>query len=122
MRFNAVEINSSFYRPHQAGAYARWAASVPAGFRFSVKLPKAIAHEQSLRDCAPLGCLLVQLPPSLAFDAPTAQGFLAALRQRLALRLQRAADSGRQVAEGAAVDNALYVTQALARPAGVQPG
>ncbi|EGH32463.1 hypothetical protein PSYJA_27274, partial [Pseudomonas syringae pv. japonica str. M301072] len=24
-RFNAVEINSSFYRPHRAETYARWA-------------------------------------------------------------------------------------------------
>lgn len=96
-RLNAVEINSSFYRPHQAGTYARWAASVPADFRFSVKLPKTITHEQRLQGCAPLletflaqvanlgdklGCLLVQLPPSLAFDAPTARDFLATLRQR----------------------------------------
>src|SRR5579875_2042399 len=31
-RFNAVEINSSFYRPHQPKTYARWAASVPEDF------------------------------------------------------------------------------------------
>ena len=96
-RLTAVEINSSFYRPHQASTYARWADSVPPGFRFSVKLPKAITHERGLRDCgalldaflaqagglgARLGCLLVQLPPSLAFDAGVARAFLAALRQR----------------------------------------
>ena len=40
----AVEINSSFYRPHKPETYARWAASVPAGFRFSVKIPKDITH------------------------------------------------------------------------------
>ena len=28
-RFAAVEINSSFYRPHRPATYARWAASVP---------------------------------------------------------------------------------------------
>jgi len=96
-RLNAVEINSSFYRPHQPATYARWAASVPAHFRFSVKLPKAITHQRRLVDCAGLldgflaeagglgarlGCLLVQLPPSLAFDAAVAQEFLRALRQR----------------------------------------
>jgi uncharacterized protein YecE (DUF72 family) len=53
-RFNAVEINSSFYRPHQPATYERWAAAVPAGFRFSVKLPKTITHEKRLHDCAPL--------------------------------------------------------------------
>lgn len=96
-RFNAVEINSSFYRPHQTATYARWAASVPEYFRFSVKLPKTITHQQRLAGCAgllddflaqagalgkKLGCLLVQLPPSLAFDAAVAQEFLRALRQR----------------------------------------
>ena len=96
-RFNAVEINSSFYRPHQPGTYARWADSVPENFGFSVKLPKTITHQQRLLNCAPLldvflaqvsclgdrlGCLLVQLPPSLAFDAGTAAEFLRALRER----------------------------------------
>jgi uncharacterized protein YecE (DUF72 family) len=40
-RFNAVQINASFYEPHRPTTYARWAASVPMGFRFSVKLPRA---------------------------------------------------------------------------------
>ncbi len=30
-RLPMVEINSSFYRPHQPSTYARWAASVPEG-------------------------------------------------------------------------------------------
>jgi len=96
-RFNAVEINSSFYRPHQTATYARWAASVPDHFRFSVKLPKTITHQQRLVDCAGLldtflaeaaglgekiGCLLVQLPPSLAFDAALVRDFLRILRER----------------------------------------
>jgi len=96
-RFNAVEINSSFYRPHQPATYARWADSVPAHFRFAVKLPKTLTHEKRLRGGEDLldaflaqvgglgeklGCLLVQLPPSLAFDAASAGGFLAGLRQR----------------------------------------
>ena len=96
-RFDAVEINSSFYRPHAATTYARWAAQVPRDFRFSVKLPKAITHEAALRGCGPaltrfadevaglgrrLGGLLVQLPPSLVFDARVAGTFFAALRRR----------------------------------------
>ncbi|MEO5659933.1 MAG: DUF72 domain-containing protein [Polaromonas sp.] len=96
-RLNAVEINSSFYRPHQAATYARWAASVPQHFRFSVKLPRTITHQLRLRDCDALldtfvaqvgglgkrlGCLLVQLPPSLAFDSDSAARFLSALRER----------------------------------------
>jgi len=96
-RFNATEINSSFHRPHRRDTYARWAASVPAGFRFSVKLPRAITHDARLRGVGPeldrfasevdglgrkLAMLLVQLPPSLAFDARTASTFFAMLRRR----------------------------------------
>lgn len=53
-RLNAVEINSSFYRAHRSQTHARWAASVPEHFRFSVKLPKAITHEHRLQGCAGL--------------------------------------------------------------------
>ena len=96
-RFPAVEINSSFYRPHQPKTYARWAASVGERFRFAVKLPRAITHERRLGDVMPLldtflaevthladrlGCLLVQLPPSLAFGANAAALFLASFRAR----------------------------------------
>src|SRR5215210_4199150 len=45
----AAEINSSFHRPHAPATYAKWAASVPAGFRFAVKLPRVITHDQKLR-------------------------------------------------------------------------
>jgi uncharacterized protein YecE (DUF72 family) len=94
-RFTAVEINSSFYRPHSPATYARWAASVPTDFRFSVKVPRAITHDQRLvaTDVLlevflseatalgdKLGCLLVQLPPSLAYDAATAESFFIDVR------------------------------------------
>lgn len=94
---NAVEINTSFYRPHRRTTYERWAASVPDGFRFAVKLPKAATHSARLVDTAPildrfldevgglgdrLGPLLVQLPPKLAFDAAMADAFFLALRER----------------------------------------
>jgi uncharacterized protein YecE (DUF72 family) len=97
-RFDAVEINSSFYRPHAATTYARWASSVPRGFRFSVKLPKTITHDARLRAVGAaisrfadeiaglgtrLGGVLVQLPPSLTFDARLANSFFAALRRRI---------------------------------------
>jgi len=95
--FDCAEIDTSFYRPHRAATYARWAASTPAHFRFAVKLPKEITHVRALQDIeAPLdafidqagalgprlGCLLVQLAPSLAFDAETVDDFLTALRLR----------------------------------------
>ena len=58
-QLHAVEINSSFYRPHKPATYARWAASVPPEFRFAVKLPREITHERRLADVtAPLERLL----------------------------------------------------------------
>ncbi|WP_246795221.1 DUF72 domain-containing protein [Burkholderia perseverans] len=93
--FSSVEINSSFYRPHQPKTYARWAASTPDAFRFSVKMPRRISHELGLRDAdaalseflaqveplkEKLGCLLLQLPPGLVLDDATARRFFARLR------------------------------------------
>ncbi|HXV16839.1 MAG TPA: DUF72 domain-containing protein, partial [Gemmatimonadaceae bacterium] len=90
----AVEINSSFHRSHMADTYQRWAISVPEDFRFSVKLPKTITHvarlvgfEKDLQRFLgevnglgdKLGCLLVQLPPSLEFDPAVAEYFLTTL-------------------------------------------
>jgi uncharacterized protein YecE (DUF72 family) len=95
-RLPAAEINSSFYRPHQRKTYERWAASVPDNFRFSVKLPRSITQEHRLKDYdallsrflaesaglgAKLGVILVQLPPTLTYDADVAANFFAALRQ-----------------------------------------
>jgi uncharacterized protein YecE (DUF72 family) len=94
-RFACAEINSSFYRQHRRSTYERWAASVPADFRFAVKVPRAITHDQRLVAADVLldvfldearglgdrfGPLLVQLPPSLAFDAETVHEFFATLR------------------------------------------
>lgn len=96
-RFDAVEINSSFYRPHRPQTYERWAAAVPADFRFALKVPRTISHHARLRKAEPLldeflaqvapmghklGCLLLQLPPSLAFDGRVASTFFKRLRAR----------------------------------------
>jgi hypothetical protein len=93
-RFNAVEINSSFYRPHQRSTYARWAQVTPARFRFSVKAPRSITHEAGLRHCRAelrqfleeitglgqkLGVILVQTPAVLEFETRLAARFFAAL-------------------------------------------
>lgn len=96
-RFNAVEINSSFSRPHRRKTYERWAASVPEDFAFAVKAPRAITHEARLVGTkamldrfldeaaglgAKLGPLLFQLPPSLPFEGRGAGAFLRLLRAR----------------------------------------
>jgi uncharacterized protein YecE (DUF72 family) len=94
-RLNAAEINTSFYRPHAPAIYERWASAVPGPFRFAVKMPKLITHERALmrvRDPlirfvaeiaglgTKLGPLLVQLPPSFAFDARRVGRFCEVLR------------------------------------------
>ena len=94
--FRAVEINSTFHRAHRESTFARWAASVPPGFRFSVKMPRTITHDGKLvgtqalvraflGQLAPLGprlgCLLVQLPPKLELDPRRARTFFAHLRE-----------------------------------------
>ena len=134
----AVEINSSFYRPHRPQTYARWADSVPPGFRFSVKLPKRITHELGLIDFAEplasfveevgalqdrLGCILVQLPPGLAFDAAVAAEFLSALRQRFGCMLACEARHASWFAPPA-TDLLMRhaITRVIADPAPGQPG
>jgi uncharacterized protein YecE (DUF72 family) len=96
--FDATEVNSSFHRPHRTSTWAKWAASVPDGFRFAVKIPKTITHQARLvevealtarfaQEIAPLGAklalLLVQLPPKLRFDAGIAERFFTHLRQSI---------------------------------------
>ncbi|MEF7613050.1 DUF72 domain-containing protein [Aquincola sp. MAHUQ-54] len=87
---HCAEINTSFYRSHRPETYARWAAQTPPGFRFAVKLPRTITHDQRLRASRALltrfleevsglgdrlGVLLVQLPPSLVFEARPVRTF-----------------------------------------------
>jgi len=98
-RFPAVEINSSFYRPHRPSTYARRAAETPDDFMFAVKVPKEITLLHRLVDVADpfdrfldetaslgpkRGPLLVQLPPSLVFKADVAAGFFGGLRAKFA--------------------------------------
>lgn len=90
----ATEVDSTFYRPHRPATWERWGASVPPGFRFAVKLHREFTHLRRLRDSSglrdflegparlgpKLGPLLVQLPPSLAFEAAVADRFFEGLR------------------------------------------
>ncbi len=133
--FDCAEINSSFYRSHGPATYARWAGSTDADFKFSVKVPRTITHEQKLRRArVPLvrflgetsglgpqrGPLLVQLPPSLSFDARVAATFF---------RLVRSCHDGSVVCEprhpswfAAAATNALRryrIARVVADPAAV---
>ena len=42
-RLSTVELNGTFYRQPEVKTLERWAASVPDGFRFSVKAPRTIS-------------------------------------------------------------------------------
>ena len=92
---NCAEINSSFYRPHASTTYAKWRGSTPPDFRFAVKIPRTISHERKLHEAQEpfvaflaqtdgladkRGPLLLQLPPSLAFDRALVTTFFNAVR------------------------------------------
>ena len=95
--FACAEINSSFHRPHSANTYAKWAKCAPASFRFAVKIPETITHDQRLKRSRPAlerflhetgglgrkrGPLLVQLPPSLELHPRSATAFFTLVRER----------------------------------------
>jgi uncharacterized protein YecE (DUF72 family) len=78
-RMTAVEGNTTFYSQPDAKTIERWASTMPPGFRFCPKLPRAFSHQgklgpfaaeahQFLQTLAPLGDrlgpLFVQLPPT----------------------------------------------------------
>ena len=96
-RLDTVEINSSFYALPKAETVARWADTVAADFRFSVKAPQAISHharlaEKSAADVTALydvleclggkrGPVLFQLPPTMKKDLPRLREFIGRLPQ-----------------------------------------
>ena len=80
--FNAVEIDSTYYRTPSPLMVANWRKVTPQGFVFTAKFPKKITHELKLRDSLAqleryyksiselrekLGPLLIQLPPSFNY-------------------------------------------------------
>ena len=128
-RFNAVEINSSFYRSHRAKTYEKWASEVPPEFLFAVKLPRSITHHAKLLDIdellkqfagevegldSKLGCVLVQLPPSLEFNQLHAKFAFESLRK--AFRCAIACEPRNQTWISSEVDK-LFATTTVARVA-----
>jgi uncharacterized protein YecE (DUF72 family) len=102
-RFDAVEINATFYRMPVAGTLAGWAAGTPDGFAFALKASQRITHFARLRDVAQpvayfcetartlgakLGPILFQLPPNLAADLGRLDGLLALLPADLAFAVE----------------------------------
>jgi len=80
--FDAVEVDSTYYRNPSPLMVSNWRRGTPEGFVFTAKFPKKITHEKKLRDVGEqlerfyksmselrekLGALLVQLPPSFNY-------------------------------------------------------
>lgn len=47
-QFPTVEVNTSFYALPAPSTLVDWVQSVPAGFTFALKMPRAISHERRL--------------------------------------------------------------------------
>ncbi|MBI4501404.1 MAG: DUF72 domain-containing protein [Gemmatimonadetes bacterium] len=96
-RFNAVEMNNTFYRMPSEKVLLDWGKEVPDGFTFAIKAPRRITHEKRLQDAGQetgyflktvtllgtkLGPTLFQLPPNFKKDLPRLEAFLALLPNR----------------------------------------
>lgn len=90
-RFDTVELNSSYYRWPSDAAFHQWQRRMPEGFLLSVKAPGLLTHRQRLysperwlhrigQSLSRLGnrqgILLVQLPPTFAYDYARLSYFL----------------------------------------------
>jgi uncharacterized protein YecE (DUF72 family) len=93
-RFNAVEINNTFYRMPNPKVLEAWANEVPETFRFIIKASQKITHHQRLKNADDslayllkvtnvlgkrLGPLLFQTPSHLKKDIPRLRDFLQAV-------------------------------------------
>jgi len=72
--FNTVEVNTSFYALPQPATLINWVQSVPPGFAFALKAPRAITHEKRLVDCQTDALSYLDAVRSLG--AAAAPGFL----------------------------------------------
>jgi len=90
-RFEAVELNNTFYRVPQPAMIESWISQVPETFRFSVKASQRITHFKRLKEAAEvtnyfletitalrerLGVVLFQLPPNMKKDTERLAVFL----------------------------------------------
>lgn len=97
--FDTVEVDSTFYAIPPAKTVKGWGERVPQGFRFALKLPQEITHENRLRNSQDLlalfadrarllgdklGPILIQLGPDFGpVELPALAGFLPMLPRDL---------------------------------------
>ncbi|PYK13225.1 MAG: DUF72 domain-containing protein [Verrucomicrobia bacterium] len=93
-RFNAIEVNGTFYRLQEKSTFKKWRDETPEGFSFTIKGHRYVTHNKKLLDAqesvircresaSPLGKRLAavvwQLPSFLKKDADRLEKFLHAL-------------------------------------------
>jgi uncharacterized protein YecE (DUF72 family) len=93
-QFRTVEINMTFYRFPKPETLKAWLERTPPDFVFTLKANRRITHLKKLKDVQAevryftiladslgdrLGCILFQLPPSLARDRALLEEFLSVL-------------------------------------------
>lgn len=94
-RFNALEVNGTFYSLQRPTSFASWREATPDGFVFALKGSRYITHMRRLRDIETplanffasgplalrekLGPFLWQFPPTMRFDEAKFRAFLGLL-------------------------------------------
>jgi len=93
-RFDATELNNTFYSLPKPERFREWAAETPAGFLFACKASRYITHMKKLKDPAAstakfldavaalggkCGPILFQLPPHWGCDLARLESFIAEL-------------------------------------------
>ena len=102
--FDTVEVDSTFYAIPSVKTVRGWAQRTPPGFKFALKLPQEISHENRLRESADLtalffdrarelgdklGPVLVQLGPDFApTELPALAGFLPLLPRDIEIAIE----------------------------------
>ena len=103
--FPIVEVNSTFYRLPPASVAASWVRRTPGKFRFAAKFPQTITHDlrlvgtdeelkrflavlKPIRDAGKFAAALLQLPPSLPFEAATVRQFYETLPRDLPVAVE----------------------------------
>ena len=91
-RLNATEVNATYYGTMSPATFAKWAASVPDGFKFALKASRFCTNRKKLGEAAEsigkfcaqgftelgdkLGPILWQLAPTKKFDPDEIRNFL----------------------------------------------
>ena len=105
--FGTIEVDSTFYAIPASSVVENWYKKTPENFTFSLKLPREITHEYSLREPSfpvlnefcervallkeKLGVVLVQLPPNFEASKENAQAlreFLAELPKKIRFAIE----------------------------------